>query len=141
MKVKSHVCPCVITLYQLSIFTFTYPLTARTIEAPQMISQPVFSIFPCSLLPSGTWRTPGLSIPDVIFPSLLLSALSSCRFTVPCKTVLARPCERETCPYYFSLRLFTVIRRFSCGSIACWILARISSLVTWSLYEMRSILQ
>ena len=40
-----------------------YPLTARVVGAPQMISQPVSSIFPCSPLSSGTWRTPGLSIP------------------------------------------------------------------------------
>ena len=40
-----------------------YPLTARVVGAPQMILQTVFSIFPCSPLPSGTWRTPGLSIP------------------------------------------------------------------------------
>ena len=33
-----------------------------------MILQPVFSIFPCPPLPSGTCRTPGLSIPDVVFP-------------------------------------------------------------------------
>ena len=39
------------------------PLTARVVWAPQMIFQPVFSIFPCSPLPSGTCRTPGLSIP------------------------------------------------------------------------------
>ena len=39
------------------------PLTARVVEAPQMILQPVFSIFPCSPLPSGTCQTPGLSIP------------------------------------------------------------------------------
>ena len=39
------------------------PLTARVVGAPQMILQPVFSIFPCSPLPSGTCRTPGLSIP------------------------------------------------------------------------------
>ena len=38
------------------------PLTARVVGAPQMILQPVFSIFPSSL-PSGTCRTPGLSIP------------------------------------------------------------------------------
>ena len=38
------------------------PLTARVVGAPQMILQPVFSIFPCSPLPSGTCRTPGLSI-------------------------------------------------------------------------------
>ena len=40
-----------------------YPLTARVVGAPQMTSQPVFSIFPCSPLPPGTCRTPGLSIP------------------------------------------------------------------------------
>ena len=61
--------------------------------------------------------------------------------TVPCKMVLARPDERETCPYHCSLRLFTMVRRTSCGPIAYWILARTSSLVTWSLYDMRSILR
>ena len=40
-----------------------YPLTVGVVRAPQMISQPVSSISPCSPLPSGTWRTPGLSIP------------------------------------------------------------------------------
>ena len=39
------------------------PLTARVVGAPQMILQTVLSIFPCSPLPSGTCRTPGLSIP------------------------------------------------------------------------------
>ena len=39
------------------------PLTVRVVGVPQMILQPVFSIFPCSPLPSGTWGTPGLSIP------------------------------------------------------------------------------
>ena len=57
-------------------------------------------------------------------------------FTVPCKMVLARPDERKTCLYHFSLRLFTLVRRSSCGPIACWILAQASSLVTWSLYKM-----
>ena len=40
-----------------------YPLTARVVGAQQMILQPISSIFPCSPLLSGTWRTPGLSIP------------------------------------------------------------------------------
>ena len=62
-------------------------------------------------------------------------------FTVPCKMVLARPDERETWPYYSTLRLFTTARRSSTGPTACWILAWTSSLVTWSLYEMRSILR
>ena len=34
-------------------------------------------------------------------------------FTVPCKMVLARPDERETCLYHFSLRLFTMVRSSS----------------------------
>ena len=58
-------------------------------------------------------------------------------FTVPCKMVLARPDQQETWPYHCSLRLFTIIRRTSCGPIACWILWT-SLLVTWSLYEMCS---
>ena len=72
--------------------------------------------------------------------------LSSHRFLclpcllLPCKMVLARPDERETWPYHCSLRLFKMVRRSSCDPIACWILTRTSSLVTWSLYEMRIIL-
>ena len=31
-------------------------------------------------------------------------------FTVSCKMVLARPDERETCPYHCNLRLFTMVR-------------------------------
>ena len=38
-------------------------LNTRVVGAPQLISQPVSSIFPCSSPPSGTWRTPSLSIP------------------------------------------------------------------------------
>ena len=47
-------------------------------------------------------------------------------FTVPCKMVLARDDELETCPYHFSLRLLPMVMRSSCGPIACWILARTS---------------
>ena len=50
---------------------------------------------------------------------------------------MARPNERETRQYHCSLRLFTVVKRSTCDPIACWILARTSSLVTWSLHEMR----
>ena len=39
------------------------PLTVRVTGAPQMILPPVSSINPCSPMPPGTWRTPGLSIP------------------------------------------------------------------------------
>ena len=41
------------------IFTFTYPFT---VGAPQMTSQPVFSVLLCFPLPIWTWQTPGLSI-------------------------------------------------------------------------------
>ena len=74
--------------------------------------------------------------------SLMLSShvffCLSCRLApliVPCKMVLARPNEQETCPYHCSLRLFNIVRR-SCGPIACWT----SSLVAWSVYMMNSIL-
>ena len=73
------VCGIIIIIITIII----YPLTARVIGAPQMISQPVSSIFPSSPLPSGTWWTPGLStFPDVVFPPLPLSALSSSPFVV-----------------------------------------------------------
>ena len=62
-------------------------------------------------------------------------------FTVPCKMVLARPDEQETCSYDFSLCLFTMVKRSSCGPIGRWILAWTSSLVTWFSYEMCSILK
>ena len=61
-------------------------------------------------------------------------------FTLPCKMVLARPDERDAWPYHCSLCLFTIVRS-PCGPIACWFLARTCSLVTWSLYEMCSILR
>ena len=46
--------------FQFIIIIIIYPLTARVVWAPQMISQPVFSIFPCCPLPSGNCRTQGL---------------------------------------------------------------------------------
>ena len=112
------------------------PLTLRVDVAPQMILQPVFSIFPCSQLPSGTCRTPGLSIPWCCLPAsssvCLVFSLSLClaRWFWPDLR------NRETWPYHCNLRLFTIVRRSSCGPIACWVLARTSSLVTWSLSEM-----
>ena len=42
---------------------------ARVVGAPQMISQPVSSIFPSSPAPTGTCRTPGLSIPWCCLPT------------------------------------------------------------------------
>ena len=57
-------------------------------------------------------------------------------WTVPCRIVLASPDDRVTCPYHFSLRLFTEVRRSSYGPVAFPILVFTSSLVMWSLYEI-----
>ena len=65
------------------IITIINPLTARVVGVPQMILQPLFSISPCSPLPSTTFQTPGLSIPWCCFPtsssvSLVFFPLSLC---------------------------------------------------------------
>ena len=72
------------SLTSILIIIIINPLTARVVGAPQMILQPVFSIFPCSPLPSGTCRTPGLSIPWCCLPTssfvrLVFFPLSLCR--------------------------------------------------------------
>ena len=54
-----------------------YPLTAWVVRAPQMISQPVSSIFPC---PLGLGETQACPFPDVVSPPFLLPALSSSPF-------------------------------------------------------------
>ena len=51
------------------IIIFINSLTAKVVGAPQMISQPLSSIFPCSPLPSGTLQTPGLSFPWCCLPT------------------------------------------------------------------------
>ena len=118
----------------------TYPLTERVVWAPQIILQP-FLLFP--LFSTVFWD---LANSRPVHFLMLSSDLFFCLpcllppFTVPCKMVLAECDEQETCPYCSSLCLFTMVRRSLCGPIACWILAH-TSLVTWSLYEMRSILQ
>ena len=63
-----------------------HPLTVRVIGAPQKISQSVSSIFPCSPLPSGTWQTPGLSIPGCCLPT----SSSVCLVFFPLSQCLAR---------------------------------------------------
>ena len=44
------------------IIIIIYLLNVKIVGAPQLILQPVSSIFPCSPLASWTWRIPGLSI-------------------------------------------------------------------------------
>ena len=63
-----------------------YPLTARVVGAPQMISQPVSSILPCSPRHPWTWRTPGLSIPWCCLPT----SSSVCLFFFPLSLCPAR---------------------------------------------------
>ena len=97
-----------------------------------------------SLFSTALWDLPNSRPVNSLMLSSNLFLCPPCRlppFTVPCKMVLARPHERETWPYHCSLHLFMKVRRSSCGPIACWILAWTSSSVTWSLYEMCSILQ
>ena len=69
-----------------NIINIINPLTARVVWAPQVILQPVFSIFPCSPLPSGTCRTPGLSIPRYCLPT----SSSVCLVFFPLSLCLAR---------------------------------------------------
>ena len=89
-----------------------------------------FSLFPTALWDLANSRT----VHSLMLSSHLFFCLPCLLppFTVPCKIVLARPDERGTCPYHCSLHLFTMIRS-SFGPIACWILARTSSLVTYGL--------
>ena len=55
-------------------------LTVRVVWAPQMILQPVFSIFTVLHCPLGLAELQACPIRDVVFPPLLLSALSSSPF-------------------------------------------------------------
>ena len=56
------------------------PLTEKVVGAPQMILQPVFSIFLVFHCPLGLAELQACSFPDVVFPPLPLSALSSSPF-------------------------------------------------------------
>ena len=79
-----------------------------------------FLHFPCSPLPSGTWRTRCRPVHSLMLSSHLVLCLPCLlhSFTVPYKVVLARPDERETCPCHCSLRLFTMVRRSHLGPVA-----------------------
>ena len=72
--------------YAIIIIIIKNPLTARVVGAPQMILQPVFSLFPCSPLPPWTCRTPGLSIPWCCLPT----SPSVCLVFFPLSLSLAR---------------------------------------------------
>ena len=79
-----------------------------------------FSLFPTALRDLANSRP----VHSLMLSSRLFFCLPCLLplFAVPCKMVLARPDERETCSYHCSLRLFMIFRS-SCGPTACWILA------------------
>ena len=124
-------------------FTFIYPLNEGVVGAPQMTSQPVSSIF--SLFSAAIWD---LANSRPVHSLMLSSHLFFCLplSSVPFHCTLQDGFGQTwwtgdmSIPLQFAF-LFTIARRSSCGPIACWILAQTSSLVTWSLYEMRSILR
>ena len=93
----------------------TYALTSRVVGKPQMILQPVSSIFLSTALWDLANSRPvhSLMLPSHLFlcPPCLLPP-----FTVPCKMLLARSDEQETCPYHCSMHLFMMIRSL-CGPI------------------------
>ena len=64
------------------IFIFINPLTARVVRVPQIILQPVFSIFPVLHCPFGLAELQACPFPHVVFPPLPLSALSSSPFSM-----------------------------------------------------------
>ena len=106
------------------IIIIIYSFTARVTGAPQVTSQPVFSFF--SLFSTALWDLANSRPVHSLMLSSHLFLLLLCLlppFTVPRKIVLARPDER------------VMVRRSSCGPLACLILAQTSSLVTWSFYE------
>ena len=87
LKLTFGVFSCMAIEYDLLIMAIIIiiinPSTARAVVALQMIFQPVFSIFPCSPQPSGTYRTPGLSTPWCCLPTsssvcLVFFSLSLC---------------------------------------------------------------
>ena len=62
------------------IIIIVNPLTAKVVGAAQMILQSVFSIFPVLHCRLGLAELQACPFPDVVFPSLTLSALSSSPF-------------------------------------------------------------
>ena len=70
-----------VSIIIIIIIIIIYPLTVRVVEAPQMISQPVFSPFsPVLHCPLGPAELQACPFPDVVFPPLPLSVLSSSPF-------------------------------------------------------------
>ena len=68
-----------------------YPLITRIVGAPQMISQPVSPFFSVLHCPLGLGELQVCPFPDVVFPPLPLSALSSSPFHRALQDVFGQP--------------------------------------------------
>ena len=84
--------------------TVIYPLTAGIVGAPQITSKPVSSIFLCSPLPSGTWRTPSLSIPWCCLSTFFSVCLVFFPFSLLLRPDLMNGRHVHTTSVYVSLR-------------------------------------
>ena len=84
-----------LALKDLHLHLHLYTFSAGVVGPPQMTSQPVSSAFLCSPLPSGTWRTPGRSIPwwcfHTSFSVCLVFSLSCPPLLSLCLARLFRP--------------------------------------------------
>ena len=98
-----------------------YPLTTKSFGHHRWFLNQFSPFSPVLHCPLGLAELQACPFPYAVFPSLSLSALSSSPFHCALQDGLARPDERETWPYHWSLRLFTIVRRSSCGPIPCWI--------------------
>ena len=114
-----------------------YPLTARVVGAPQMISHQFPPFFPVLHCPLGHGELQAYPFPNVVHPT----PSSVCLFFFPLSLCLERWYWSDLMNGRHDDTSAVCVRRSSCGPIACWILARTSSLVTWFLYEIRSILR
>ena len=99
--------------------SFTYPITARVVGAPQMTSNQ-FPLFFSVLHCSETRPVHSLMVSSHLF---FCPNMSSSPFHCAMRDSSSQTYEQETCPYHFSSSLFAIARTSSCGPIACWILA------------------
>jgi len=114
--------------------TCTYPLVETTVAAPLLILatsslHPVlFSVF--LKLSLSVFPVHSVMLSSHLFHCLPL-VLPPC--TVLCKIVLASPVDLVTCPYHFSCRLFTVVKRSFWCPTPFVTLFFTSTFVMWSL--------
>ena len=84
-------------IWSTTIIIIIYPLSARVVGAPQMLSQSLSSIFP--LFPTALWDLANLRPVHYLMLFSHFFLYLPCLLppsTVSCKMVLARPDERET---------------------------------------------